>query len=100
MANPVFRNPQKQKNTNQHCTQLVVAGRETSDPPTLARLFNEHFSKMAAEAVASLNPSNLSPIDSITQADSSFSLSRNPITYTEIIEAADLLPDKKNPGSI
>ena len=91
----LYSSIRKNKQTKQHCTRLQVDGRETSDPNQMAKLFNEHFTNMASGVVAGLNPTNLCPLDKLEQVNSSFSLSDTPITFEEIINAVDLLPDKK-----
>ena len=87
------------KNTNKKldCTRLIKDDLSTDDPCQMAEIFNAHFTNMASETIKNLNPSFLNPTSGIVQNPDKLNFTTNPLTKSEILEATDLLMDKKTP---
>jgi len=66
-----------------------------SDPKTVANHFNKFFSTAALNIVKDINPCDRPPDDTVPLNPVTFSLSKEPVTASEISEACKLLEPKK-----
>ena len=78
-------------------SHLTINGIVISDPQIMATQFNEFFTSIATITVSSLNSSDKDPTDLVAQNLDKFKFSDKLLTKKEILEATDLLANKKTP---
>jgi len=87
------------KNTSKKvdCASLYINNQLIDDPRTIAESFNSFFVTAASNIINTLHPSPKNPISNVPLIPATFSLTNVPVTMPEILEATQLLLNKKTP---
>jgi len=76
---------------------LYIENQLIDDPRTIAESFNSFFVTAASKIVNDLHPSPKSPLNNVPRTPASFSLTNIPVTMPEVLEATQMLLNKKTP---
>ena len=83
----------KKQNNLSH---LTINWKVISYPSIMASQFNEFFTNIATKTVSTLNPTDKNPTDLIAQNLNKFKFSDKILSKKEILEATNLLANKKS----
>ena len=93
----LFASINKKTKKQNNLSHLTINGKIISDPSIMAAQFNEFFTSIATKTVSDLHPSDKNPTDLIAQNLNKFKFSDKILSRKEVLEATDLLANKKTP---